>query len=211
MLTASPLAHQQRGTNSQPLAAVIPAAQREAASPGALRSFQHQLASGSISQQHVDPSPEKAVIVVPSKATPGVSRVRVDVGDSLVGVTVPEWARPGGRMVLMKGSSNEWDCYPAAGLEDPDGIESRLLECELVAPRHDIIVPTDAVPGTTELQIDLGVDDQAICFVVPQGCRPGDWLTLEWDHDECDWALRATRITNTSGLPGIGGWGGALA
>jgi len=116
---------------------------------------------------------------VPKEALPGESKLSFDVGDEYdIIVPVPLEANPGDKVVLTENANTgEWSCsivrrtvtVPVAPPVEEEGGAS--------ATKSTVLVPMNATPGKTCLNINAG--GQTVAITVPAGATVGDKLTVE--------------------------------
>jgi len=128
----------------------------------------------------------KLFLPIPEGVVPGSTQLRADVGGGTkLLITVPEGVHDGDELQLTCDAQGHWRCSIASkssALLAPPRPEAQQVSC---------IVPQDATPGVTTIEVGGTTEGVSLLVTVPREARPGDRLVLEEDGNS--WKMRVVR------------------
>mmetsp|Transcript_124616 Transcript_124616/g.363889 ORF Transcript_124616/g.363889 Transcript_124616/m.363889 type:complete len:588 (-) Transcript_124616:55-1818(-) len=114
----------------------------------------------------------QTVFIVPEDSVPGKTCLKVDLGRTIVAITLPEKAKPGDKLIFRENGHGEWACrLKRTLLEDDqtslcpvqmDTCESGSGVCDLVSSDATHLSGLSTVPASTSLP--CGDDNLDVCF-----------------------------------------------
>lgn len=146
-------------------------------------------------------------VEVPADAVAGETCLQVTPAEDpsfALRIIVPAQAAPGDHLRFTKGADGEWNCSleragTAAKAADADAARSGHTAAEVskaaaaTARSGRARVPPEAIPGKTQLEVEVGTERKTLTVTVPEKAVAGDWLLASWDAVQGHWHLRILR------------------